>query len=481
MLASIMKNKQMPPEKVVPDIQSSVPGADGGQVSVAATSFEVPISICDARGTEPASPENNSTSPRNCGEMVGPPSLGDEKASEQELKDGFQELNPGKCNAQSHTLIKEAFSQQAEDMVKHLAICGTLTPAPAQRGKEAKPANSDQGLFDTSESFFSLSDQSRDSDPDEEIPLTDSDIEGSSIASIWASNHLTCRRKSLEQTGARYNSGAKFRGGLPNPQEEVCEMQWDYMGTQQAFLKVDMAGNTSGPPPIDGPAETPLLDLIYRTIVHNHEQAHKESRKVKLANRQFQLSIKKVVKSCQDIGTRIAFMETRTEELETEVRAATAQTATQGQQISDIQWKLEDAENSQRRNNLRVLGIAEGLEGQETRAYVVSLFKKAFPDLTVWDWEKEIQRAHRFPLMRKKQTLTTTSRDQSYPLAIIVYFGNFLLRQVVFERSRPNSKMTVEGVSFFTRPDFAHATVERLWRLRQMIVQFQELGGGSFL
>ncbi|KAJ1195817.1 hypothetical protein NDU88_005085 [Pleurodeles waltl] len=129
-------------------------------------------------------------------------------------------------------------------------------------------------------------------------------------------------------------------------------------------------------------------------MVHNHEQAQKESRKVKLANRQLQLSIKKVVKSCQDIGTRIASMETRFEELETEVRVATAQTASQGQQISDIQWKLEDAENRQRRNNLRILGIAEDLEGQDTRTYIASLFKKAFPDLMGWDWEKEVQRAH---------------------------------------------------------------------------------------
>ncbi|KAJ1084771.1 hypothetical protein NDU88_004917 [Pleurodeles waltl] len=64
----------------------------------------------------------------------------------------------------------------------------------------------------------------------------------------------------------------------------------------------------------------------------------------------------------QDIGARIATMETRTEELGIEVKAATAQTTTQGQQISDIQWKLEDAENRQRRNNLRILGIAEDLE-----------------------------------------------------------------------------------------------------------------------
>ncbi|KAJ1191306.1 hypothetical protein NDU88_000622 [Pleurodeles waltl] len=150
-----------------------------------------------------------------------------------------------------------------------------------------------------------------------------------------------------------------------------------------------------------GPAEPPSLDLIYRTMVQNHEQAQRESRKMKAANRQLQLSIKKVGKSCQDIGLRIATMETRTEELEIEVKAATAQTTTQGQQISDIQWKLEDAENRQRRNNLRILGIAEDLEGQDTGAYIALLFKKAFPDLIGWDWEKEIQRAHRFPLMRK--------------------------------------------------------------------------------
>ncbi|KAJ1156934.1 hypothetical protein NDU88_009650 [Pleurodeles waltl] len=102
-----------------------------------------------------------------------------------------------------------------------------------------------------------------------------------------------------------------------------------------------------------GPHKTTDMEKDARTMVQNHEQTQRESRKMKAASRQLQLSIKKVVKSCQDIGVRIATMETRTEELEIEVKAATAQTTTQGQQISDIQWKLEDAENRQRRNNLR--------------------------------------------------------------------------------------------------------------------------------
>ncbi|KAJ1204817.1 hypothetical protein NDU88_000255 [Pleurodeles waltl] len=413
MFTSMMRIKQMPTDKAVHDSQSSVPGVDGGQVSVAAISLEVLTPICDAGGMEPASLETTSTSPGNSGEVVVPPLVGGGKSSEQEpkeLKQGLQESNPEKCNVQSRALSSKAHTQQAEGMAKHLTTHETITPASAQRGKEAKPANSDQGPFDAAESFFSLSDQSRDSDLDDEIPLTDSDIEGSSAASIWVSNYSTCRRKSYEQTGARCNSGAKLRRDPPNPQEEDGEMQWDYTATQQAFLKRDLACNTLVPPPTDGPAETPSLDLIYRTMVQNHEQAQRESRKLKSANRQLQLSIKKVVKSCQDIGARIASMETRTEELETEVRAATAQTTTQGQQILDIQWKLEDAENRQRRNNLRILGIAEDLEGQDTKAYIVSLFENAFPDLTGWDWEKEIQRAHHFPLMKKKQSSTTTGR-----------------------------------------------------------------------
>ncbi|KAJ1161618.1 hypothetical protein NDU88_002102 [Pleurodeles waltl] len=230
--------------------------------------------------------------------------------------------------------------------------------------------------------------QSRDSDLEEEIPLTDSDIESSSAASIWVSNYSTCRRKSAGQIDVRGISGAKPRRDPLMPREEDEKR---------------LACNTLVPPSTGGPVEPPSLDLIYRTMVQNHEQAQRESRKMKAANRQLQLSIKKVGKSCQDIGVRIATMETRTEELETEVRAATVQTMTQGQQISDIQWKLEDAENRQRRNNLRILGIAEDLEGQDTRAFIVSLFKKASPDLIGWDWEKEIQRAHRFPLMRKKK------------------------------------------------------------------------------
>ncbi|KAJ1205275.1 hypothetical protein NDU88_000710 [Pleurodeles waltl] len=80
-------------------------------------------------------------------------------------------------------------------------------------------------------------------------------------------------------------------------------------------------------------------------------------------------------------------METRTDILEAEVKTVAKQAAVQELQLSDIQWKLEEAENRQRRNSLRIMSIKEGLEGQDTRAYIVSLFKKAIPHFVGRDTE----------------------------------------------------------------------------------------------
>ncbi|KAJ1155641.1 hypothetical protein NDU88_008370 [Pleurodeles waltl] len=77
-------------------------------------------------------------------------------------------------------------------------------------------------------------------------------------------------------------------------------------------------------------------------------------------------------------------METRTDRLEMEVQTVVKQAAVQELQFPDIQWKLEEAENRQCCNNLQILGFKEVLEGQDTRAYIVSLFKKAFLDLVGW-------------------------------------------------------------------------------------------------
>ncbi|KAJ1101240.1 hypothetical protein NDU88_006312, partial [Pleurodeles waltl] len=187
------------------------------------------------------------------------------------------------------------------------------------------------------ENFFSLSDQSQDSDEDGTCPSIDSETCDSSTAPLTPISVL--------------------RGTTVKRQSKQTE-----------------------------------------TITSQHKQTQRDSKKARVATKQIQVAISKVAKTCSEIGERIVAIECRADALESDLGAVTKQAAMHESQLSDIQWKVEDFENRQRRNNLCLIGIKEGVEGQDSRAFIIRLLKAAFPEQTGWDWEKKIQRAHRFPL-----------------------------------------------------------------------------------
>ncbi|KAJ1192527.1 hypothetical protein NDU88_001834 [Pleurodeles waltl] len=127
-----------------------------------------------------------------------------------------------------------------------------------------------------------------------------------------------------------------------------------------------------------------------------------DGKKARIANKQLQVAVRKIAKSCSEIHKHITVMETRISMLESDVGTVIQQSARHKSQLTDLQWKIEDFENRQQRNNSQILGNKEGVEDQDTRVYITKLFRGAFPELESWDWEREIQRAHRYPLNLKK-------------------------------------------------------------------------------
>ncbi|KAJ1092347.1 hypothetical protein NDU88_005458 [Pleurodeles waltl] len=122
--------------------------------------------------------------------------------------------------------------------------------------------------MDTAERFFSLSDQSKESD--EEASSIDMDSAGSSAASIWGSNKLTCRRKPIDSRLSNVcNQGGTYRGKQLDDREGAGELQWDYTATQQTHSKINIADDLSIRPMVGLPEQAgpPSLQLIYRTIV----------------------------------------------------------------------------------------------------------------------------------------------------------------------------------------------------------------------
>ncbi|KAJ1109412.1 hypothetical protein NDU88_006773 [Pleurodeles waltl] len=233
-----------------------------------------------------------------------------------------------------------------------------------RQGREDSLAQGEVG-----ENFFSLSDQSQDSGEDSTSSSIDSETCDSSTAPLTPISVLrgTAVKGQSKQTEVsrldKAGESSEKRG--KKKVSRTRAMSWDYTEIQQllhsmgdlsvapAQTEVNVVNTETAPP-------SPSLHLIYQTITSQHKPTQRDSKKARVATKQLQVAISKVAKTCSEIGEWIAAIECRADVLESDLGAVTKQAAMHETQLSDIQWKVEDFENRQRRNNLRLIGIQEG-------------------------------------------------------------------------------------------------------------------------
>ncbi|KAJ1174371.1 hypothetical protein NDU88_006193 [Pleurodeles waltl] len=154
------------------------------------------------------------------------------------------------------------------------------------------------------------------------------------------------------------------------------------MGGQQ-LVDNDMEGSNGGMKSDTCAVSTDsgMLQSIFNSIKEFQTETWIESRRARVATKRLQGAVRKVAKSCTEIEAKLGSMDERIVVVKEDVDILKQQNATQEGQLTDIMWKLEDFENRQRRNNLRFLGIKEGLEGNDIRVYMIKLLQGAFPEL----------------------------------------------------------------------------------------------------
>ncbi|KAJ1084437.1 hypothetical protein NDU88_004585 [Pleurodeles waltl] len=221
------------------------------------------------------------------------------------------------------------------------------------------------------ENFFSLSDQSQDSEEDSTCPSIDSESGDSSTAPLTPISALrgTVVKHQAKQTVVlRRDKAGESSQKREKKKKKVSRsraMSWDYTETQQLLhsmgdLSVAPAQTEVNVLNVETVPPSPSLHLIYQTITSQHKQTQRDSKKARVATKQLQVAVSKVAKTCSEIGERIAAIECRADALESDLGVVSKQAAMHESQLSDIQWKVEDFENRQRRNNLRLIGIQEG-------------------------------------------------------------------------------------------------------------------------
>ncbi|KAJ1096482.1 hypothetical protein NDU88_001622 [Pleurodeles waltl] len=233
------------------------------------------------------------------------------------------------------------------------------------------------------ENFFSLSDQSQDSDEDSTCPSIDSETGDSSTAPLTPISALrgTVVKRQAKQTEVlRRDKAGESSQKREKKKKKVSRsraMSWDYTETQQLLhsmgdLSVAPAQTEVNVLNVETVPPSPSLHLIYQTITTQHKQTQRDSKKARVATKQLRVAVSKVAKTCSEIGERIAAIECRADALESDLGVVSKQAAMHESQLSDIQWKIEDFENRQRRNNLRLIGIQEGIT--VVKAKIIQLY-----------------------------------------------------------------------------------------------------------
>ncbi|KAJ1123468.1 hypothetical protein NDU88_001937 [Pleurodeles waltl] len=142
--------------------------------------------------------------------------------------------------------------------------------------------------------------------------------------------------------------------GWASQKNVACKLKWVYSATQQVRFEGQSVPESShlGKSQVGTTKDTaktrePSLSLIFKSITQLQAVVRIEYWHTHLAAKRLQAAIKKVNKTCSDIGEQISVLEEISELLESEMGLIKAQEVSQEYRLTDVMLKLKEFENQQ--------------------------------------------------------------------------------------------------------------------------------------
>uniref|UniRef100_A0A3B5B3W5 L1 transposable element RRM domain-containing protein n=1 Tax=Stegastes partitus TaxID=144197 RepID=A0A3B5B3W5_9TELE len=164
----------------------------------------------------------------------------------------------------------------------------------------------------------------------------------------------------------------------------------------------------------------------------------------------------------ETLGHRVNEAETRISTLEDKDGARETAMNTAMRNLTQLQERVTYLEDAGRRNNVRIVGIEEGAEGNDVHGFVQKLISKTLDVELTQDFE--IERSHR--------TGQRGGRDRH----ILVRFLRFTAREAVLRAAREKGRATWKGkpVSFFQ--DLSQDVIQKRKKFDGVKRKLQEKG-----
>lgn len=144
--------------------------------------------------------------------------------------------------------------------------------------------------------------------------------------------------------------------------------------------------------------------------------------------------------SIQQLETSVNVTQERLERLESTC-------AVLSKDNKELKVKLDDLENRSRRNNIRIIGLPEKVEGQQPTAFIDTLLREvfeseAFPTPLIADT------AHQIAMVRKNS-------NDNRPRPLIVRIHHFQTKERILKLAREMSTVSFRGSEIHIFPDFS--------------------------
>lgn len=183
-------------------------------------------------------------------------------------------------------------------------------------------------------------------------------------------------------------------------------------------------------------------------------------------------SLDKLNETMNLTNTKVAALEAKGAEYETSFadmqRSLTALEKKHIDEVAELKEKLDDFENRQRRNNLRIMGFPMGVEGNDA----VGFLEKWLPDILGLSDPIEIERAHRsLPLRRPG-----AGNDQAAPRAFVVKFLRYRDVTRILEAARKKKELSYGNSKVMIFPDLSPTLHQKRMAFNTLKRQLRQAG-----
>lgn len=194
------------------------------------------------------------------------------------------------------------------------------------------------------------------------------------------------------------------------------------------------------------------------------EESGNAQRDMMESQTRMEASIGEIKKRIDTLEERLTTAETRVSSCEDRGTRQERALAYLLQKEAKLTAKQDELENRMRRNNIRLYGIDEDLEGREMIPFVIDFFKETLklPE----DTAIRIERAHRAVNPKPKPTAP--------PRSIIVRFLDFNMKQVVLKQAWEQRIVMFKGKRVYFDQDYSPEVQRKRKQVREVIKKLKE-------